>query len=88
MLNDTIIERRLSALRNSFERVDRVEPDDAMQALYIEWLNNYLTVERFAEHMGLSESAARELIDAGRRRHDDRIESFQWLKNKQAEYND
>jgi len=85
MLNPTIIERKLNSLRNSFQRVERIETPEAMQALYLDFWNDYLTAETFAEHIGVSESAARELIDAGRRWHDTRVDNFKWLKQKETE---
>lgn len=33
--------------------------------LYLDWLNNFLTIEKFAEHYGMSEFQAKRLIDAG-----------------------
>jgi len=88
MLNPTIIERKLNSLRNSFERVERIETPEAMQALYLDFWNDYLTAATFAEHIGVSESAARELIDAGRRWHDMRVDNFKWLKQQEVESND
>ena len=47
--------------------VDAIKPNDALQAIYLDWWNNFLTVERFAEWYGLSVDAASELIEQGRR---------------------
>jgi hypothetical protein len=33
---------------------------------YLDWVNNFLTVERFAEYYGMTEDAARTLIDEQR----------------------
>ena len=35
-------------------------------AVYLDWFNNFLTVGRFAEYYGLSESVAIQWIEAGR----------------------
>ena len=42
----------------------RLEPDARtyLQAVYLDWVNNYLTVEKFAEHNGLTEDQANALI--------------------------
>lgn len=37
--------------------------------LYLEWLNNYLTIEKFAEHYQLAESDALTILNYGRRYH-------------------
>ena len=54
--------------------VDAIKPADALQAIYLDWWNNYLTVAVFAEHYGISESAGRELIETARRVHENRTE--------------
>lgn len=38
--------------------------------LYLDWFNNYLTVELFAEHNGLTVEQAQRLIDLGRDIHE------------------
>jgi len=39
---------------------------EKLAAIYLDWVNNYLTVERFAEHHGLYESEAQALIALAR----------------------
>ncbi len=34
--------------------------------MYLDWVNNFLTVERFAEYYGLSVEEASKVIDEGR----------------------
>lgn len=36
---------------------------DKMLAAYIDWVNNFLTLEKFAEHYGISEKLAFMIID-------------------------
>jgi hypothetical protein len=36
------------------------------QTFYLEWVNNYLTVEKIAEHHGISVEFANALINEGR----------------------
>jgi len=42
--------------------------------LYLEWVNNYLTVEKFAEHYQVTEKDAVNLLSYGRRYHEKRVE--------------
>lgn len=34
--------------------------------MYLDWVNNFLTVACFADHYGMTEQAARELIERNR----------------------
>jgi hypothetical protein len=52
--------------------VDAIKPNDAAQALYLDWVNNFLTVTKFAEHYQLTEDAAEELIAWGALVHEQR----------------
>lgn len=38
--------------------------------MYLEYVNNFLTVERFAEYYGISEELATLLIKEGKKLHD------------------
>ena len=42
--------------------------------LYLEWFNNYLTVEKFAEHYQVTEKDAQQMLHNGRRYHEERVE--------------
>ena len=55
--------------------VDAIKPGDALQAIYLDWWDNFLSVERFAEYYGLSGHAAQELIQVARRVHNDRTDN-------------
>ena len=37
-----------------------------LELFYLDWFNNYLSVEKFAEFYGISENKAVTLIDMGR----------------------
>ncbi|MNL88036.1 hypothetical protein D3C87_2175090 [compost metagenome] len=39
---------------------------DYLNDLYLDWVNNYLTVELFAEHNGLTADEGRRLLDLAR----------------------
>lgn len=41
-----------------------------LREFYLDWLNNYLTVETLAEHHGLDVEQARALINMGRDAHE------------------
>jgi uncharacterized protein (DUF433 family) len=45
--------------------------------LYLEWVNNYLTVEKFAEHYQLTEEDALNILNYGRRYHAKRVERYE-----------
>lgn len=34
-----------------------------LENMYFDWINNYITIALFAEHNGLTEQQAKELID-------------------------
>lgn len=48
--------------------------DDFLERTYLEWINNFLTIERFASHYNLPEKTARAMIDRGREIHHIRYE--------------
>lgn len=39
-------------------------PKEELEALYLDWVNNFLTVERFAEYYGYDIKSAQKLITA------------------------
>ena len=40
---------------------------DKFTEMYLDWINNFLTVERFAEYYEISLEQAQEIIDMGRK---------------------
>lgn len=44
---------------------------DALQAAYLEYLNAFVTVERFAEYHELDNATATAIINEGRRIHEE-----------------
>ena len=54
--------------------VDAISSGDALQAIYLDWVNNFISLSRFAEHYGLSDGAAYQLIESAKRVHEDRTE--------------
>ncbi len=45
--------------------------NEALRQLYLDYVNDYLTVEVFAEHHGLSVGDAYLVLQAGKRLHED-----------------
>ena len=54
-------------------KLENMNTSDILQAAYLNWLNNYLTAERMAEHMMIDVNAAEQLIEAGKAIHDWRV---------------
>ena len=46
---------------------------DYFQEMYLDWLNNFLTIERFAEWYAIGEEQAAAIISAGRKIHHQRV---------------
>jgi len=46
----------------------------ALQEAYLDWVNNYLTVEKYAEHNLLTVDNALKVIEAGREAHEAIVE--------------
>lgn len=44
----------------------QIQARDYLAAIYLDWLNNYVSVEKFAEHNGLSVAQAMPLINLAR----------------------
>ena len=47
--------------------------DKHLDFVFMDWFNNFLTYERFAEYYGLEIEQAKKAIDAGREIHDKRV---------------
>jgi hypothetical protein len=39
---------------------------DTLEKIYLDWVNNFLTIEAFAAAYGITEAAASAIIEAGR----------------------
>lgn len=49
---------------------------DRIQELYLDYVNNFLSVERFAEYYNMSERKANRTIELGRQVHERRVKQF------------
>lgn len=47
-----------------------------LKEMYLDWYNNYLTVDKFAEHHGIDSSDMDKLIDLGRRYYEMDLNTF------------
>lgn len=48
-----------------------------LQTIYLDWTNNFLTLEKFAEHYGMTEAQARATIESGSMVHEQYV-SWLW----------
>ena len=53
--------------------------DDYLDFLFMDWFNNFLTLDRYADYYGLEKDQAHAVIEAGRKIHDDRAVTLQNL---------
>lgn len=51
-----------------------------IQSLYLSWVNDFLSVERFAEYYGLSEEYAYKLIRIGREVHERHVDRLRVIR--------
>lgn len=54
---------------------------EKLQNLYLDWLNNFLTRERFASWYDITEERGNRIIELGRKVHNRRVRIY---KEKQA----
>ena len=47
---------------------------DYLADLYLDWINNFLTIERFAEYYGLDEDDAKDLLVLSKKCHEQRVD--------------
>ena len=45
--------------------------DEEIIKIYLDWFNNFLTLEKFAEHYGIDETDAFYIIEVGRKINND-----------------
>ena len=53
------------------------------EALYLDWLNNFLTLDRFAEYYSMTREDASQAINAGRDDHLITVRTEFYLKRKE-----
>lgn len=55
---------------------------DTLADLYLDWVNNFLTIEKFSEYYGLDENDARDLLKLAKKCHEQRVD---FIKDTQGE---
>ena len=58
-----LVEERRESARSTEER----DPMTQHETLYLDYVNNFLTLAAFAEYYGMTESEAADAVDIGRR---------------------
>jgi hypothetical protein len=47
---------------------------DTLADLYLDWVNNFLTIGRFSEYYGLDEDDSKELLKLAKKCHEQRVD--------------
>jgi hypothetical protein len=47
---------------------------DTLADLYLDWVNNFLTIGRFSEYYGLDEEDAKDLLKLAKKCHEQRVD--------------
>jgi hypothetical protein len=55
---------------------------DYLADLYLDWVNNFLTIERFSEYYGLDEDDAKILLEIAKKSHEQRVEYYKFLEEE------
>ena len=55
---------------------------DNLADLYLDWVNNFLTIEKFSEYYGLDEEDAKQLLVLAKKCHEQRID---FIKDTQGD---
>jgi hypothetical protein len=55
---------------------------DYLADLYLDWVNNFLTIAVFAEYYGLDEDDARDLLKLAKKSHEQRVEYAKFLEEE------
>ena len=55
---------------------------DNLADLYLDWVNNFLTIEKFSEYYGLDEEDAKQLLVLAKKCHEQRVD---FIKDTQGD---
>jgi len=55
---------------------------DYLADLYLDWVNNFLSIERFAEYYGLDDDDAKALLEIAKKNHEQRVEYSKFLEEE------
>jgi len=57
---------------------------DYLADLYLDWVNNFLTIAVFAEYYGLDEDDARDLLKLAKKSHEQRVDFLKDIEEEEA----
>jgi hypothetical protein len=57
---------------------------DYLADLYLDWVNNFLTIAVFAEYYGLDEDDARDLLKLAKKSHEQRVDFLKDIEEVEA----
>ena len=57
---------------------------DYLADLYLDWVNNFLTIVVFAEYYGLDEDDARDLLKLAKKSHEQRVDFLKDIEEVEA----
>ena len=55
---------------------------DTLADLYLDCVNNFLTIEKFSEYYGLDEDDARDLLKLAKKSHEQQVEYSKFLEEE------
>ena len=55
---------------------------ETLADLYLDWVNNFLTIEKFSEYYGLDEEDAKQLLVLAKKCHEQRVD---FIKDTQGD---
>jgi len=55
---------------------------DYLADLYLDWVNNFLSIEIFAEYYGLDDDDAKALLEIAKKSHEQRVEYSKFLEEE------
>ena len=75
-INDTCVNKKCIVAGDFNEKYKNIIKylRDYLADLYLDWINNFLTIERFAEYYGLDEDDARDLLVLSKKCHEQRVD--------------
>ena len=55
---------------------------DYLADVYLDWVNNFLTIERFSEYYGLDDDDSKALLEIAKKSHEQRVEYYKFLEEE------
>lgn len=67
LIDDVEKTKQQDSIINGMNAVDDVQVKGLLIGMYMQWRNDYLSVEKFAEHNGISEVMCEIMLNEGKR---------------------